>query len=51
VLDEPEKVFFYLGKAYENHDFYMFTLKTTPYLDDYRSDPRFKELLKKMDLE
>ena len=51
LLDEPDKVFFYLNKAYEQHDFYMYPLKTTPYLDDYRSDPRYKELLKKMNLE
>jgi adenylate cyclase len=51
VLNEPDKVFFYLNEAYEQHEFYLFALKTIPYLDDYRSDPRYKELLKKMNLE
>jgi len=51
VLGETEKVFFYLDKAYEKRDFSMFMLKTIPYLDDYRSDPRYAHLLKKMGLE
>jgi len=49
-LGETEKVFFYLDKAYEKRDVSMFTLKTAPYLDDYRSDPRYEQLLIKMGL-
>lgn len=49
-LGETEKVFFYLDKAYEKRDVSMFTLKTTPFLDDYRSDPRYEQLLEKMGL-
>lgn len=50
-LGETEKVFFYLDKAYEKRDVNMTILKTTPFLDDYRSDPRYDQLLKKMGLE
>jgi len=50
VLGETEKVFFFLDKAYEKRDVSMFALKTIPYLDDYRSDPRYAQLLKKMGL-
>ena len=50
VLGETEKVFFYLDKAYEKRDVGMVALKTIPYLDNYRSDPRYAQLLKKMGL-
>jgi serine/threonine protein kinase/Flp pilus assembly protein TadD len=47
---EAEKVFFYLDKAYEKRDMSMLALKTTSFLDDYRSDPRYEQLLEKMGL-
>jgi len=50
ILGETEKVFFYLHKAYKEHDMTMLALKTIPSLDDYRSDPRYEQLLKKMGL-
>jgi len=49
-LDEPDKVFFYLNNACENHDPYMFNVQASPLFDDYRSDPRYDQLLKKMGL-
>ena len=50
-LDKPDKVFFYLNNARENHDPYMFNVQMSPFFDDYRSDPRYGQLLRKMGLE
>ena len=50
TLDEKEKVFLYLDKAYEIRDVNMFWINALPFLDEYRSDPRYEQLLKKMGL-
>jgi tetratricopeptide (TPR) repeat protein len=51
VLDVPDKVFFYLNNARENHATYMFLVQISPLLDSYRSDTRYDQLLRKMGLE
>jgi serine/threonine protein kinase/Tfp pilus assembly protein PilF len=51
ALEENEQGFKWLDKAYGERDHLMCYLKVDPSLDTVRSDPRFKELLKKMNLE
>ena len=50
-LEENDLGFNFLDKAYEERDSGMCYLKVDPTLDSVRSDPRFKVLLKKMNLE
>ena len=51
ALGENDKGFERLEKAYEERDSRLRKLKTDPIFDNVRSDPRFKELLKKMGLD
>jgi tetratricopeptide (TPR) repeat protein len=51
ALGENDQGFIWLDKAYEEHDSWMCDLKVEPLLDSVRSDPRFKALLRKMNLE
>ena len=50
-LGQKEQAFKWLEKAYEERDFWMTFIKVAPPFDRLRSDPRFKILLKKMNLE
>ena len=50
-LGQNDEVFKWLEKAYEERDHWMPSLKVFPVLDSVRSDPRFKALLVKMNLE
>jgi tetratricopeptide (TPR) repeat protein len=50
-LDEEELAFEWLEKAYELHGAGLVRLRVDPALDNLRSNPRFKILLKKMNLE
>ena len=49
-LDEKDKAFELLEKGYETHASWMPYLKKDYFYDTIRSDPRFKALLKKMNL-
>ncbi|MFC2165904.1 protein kinase [Acidobacteriota bacterium] len=51
VLDEVDKGFRWLEKGYEQRDGSMAYIITEPLFDPVRTDPRFKALLKKMNLE
>jgi len=51
ALGENDKGFEWLQKAYEERDANLFKIKINPNFDTVRSDPRFKEILKKMNLE
>jgi serine/threonine protein kinase/tetratricopeptide (TPR) repeat protein len=51
ALGENNQGFKWLDNAYEEREVWMCYLKVDPKLDSVRSDPRFKELLKKMNLE
>ncbi len=50
-LGQKDQAFKWLEKAYEERDFWITFIKVAPYFDSLRSDPRFKILLKKMNLE
>jgi uncharacterized protein HemY len=48
ALGEKDQAFSYLEKAYENRDSELTRLQTNPRLDPLRSDPRFQDLLRRM---
>jgi serine/threonine-protein kinase len=50
-LGEEELAFEWLEKAYNLHEAGMVRLRVDPALDSLRQNPRFKALLKKMNLE
>jgi serine/threonine protein kinase/Flp pilus assembly protein TadD len=51
ALGEIDKSFGLLGKAYEEKDSQLVYIAEHAWFDNFRSDPRFNELLKKMNLE
>jgi adenylate cyclase len=51
VLNDYNKALTKLEKAYEMRDVWMYTLNADPTFDPIRNEPRFKALLKKMNLE
>ncbi|MFZ2054312.1 MAG: tetratricopeptide repeat protein [Candidatus Aminicenantales bacterium] len=50
-LGEKEKAFEWITKAYEEHAGQMVFIKVDPWIRNLHSDPRYKELLKKMGFE
>ena len=50
-LDEKDQAFEWLEKAYEKRSPLLIWLNVNPLFDNIRSDPRFKAILKKMNLE
>ena len=48
ALGEKDKAFSYLEKAYEDRAFDLNTLQVEPRFDPLRSDPRFQDLLRRM---
>jgi adenylate cyclase len=50
-LDEKNKAFEWLNKAFDEHDISLYDLKSNPIYDTLRGDPRFDELLKKIGFE
>ena len=50
-LGEKEKAFEWLTKAYEEHSGQMWLIKIDPWINNLHSDPRYKELLKKVGFE
>lgn len=51
ALDEKDEAFKWLEKTYQDRLSTMFQLKTDPFLDNLRSDPRFEDYLKKAGFE
>ena len=47
-LNEPDSVFYYLEKAYRERSLSL--IKTWPPFHRYRGDPRYKDLLRRMNL-
>ena len=50
-LNDYNEALNYLEKAYAQKDIWMYILKVDPTFDPIRSEPRFKELMKRMRLE
>ena len=49
-LGEKDRAFEWLGKAYEDRSYLILYLKTDPFFDPLRSDPRFSDLLSRAGL-
>lgn len=50
ALGDKQQAFEYLDKEYATGGWFLNFLKVEPYFDSLRGDPRFKELLKRMNL-
>ncbi len=50
-LDDRDKCFAWLGKAYQDHDVRLSFLRVDPKWDPVRSDPRFVSILQRIGLE
>ena len=50
-LGDIDQGFFFLEKAYEQRNVNMRFIKVSPAFDNIRSDPRYKQILRKMNLE
>ncbi len=50
-LGEKDKAFAELNKSYENREYFMVLLRVDPRLDSLRDDPRFVEIIKRMNLD
>jgi len=49
-MGETDQAFGWFDKAVEQHSFWLVWLKLDPRLDPLRSDPRFRDLLKRVGL-
>lgn len=50
ALGEKDKAFGELEKAFEEHDYLLPRIKVEPFLDPLRDDPRFRQMLKRLNL-
>jgi len=50
ALGEKDKAFVELEKAFTEHDYFLVRLKVEPFFDPLHDDPRFKEMLKRLNL-
>lgn len=50
ALGEKEQAFVELEKSYAEQDWHCHRLKTEPLMDSLRDDPRYKDLLKRMNM-
>ncbi len=50
-LDDKERTLDMLEKGWEHKDNFMTHIKVEPLFDNLRSEPRFKELLRRMHLD
>jgi serine/threonine protein kinase len=49
-MDQKQKAFEWLEKAYEEHDSGLVSLAVEPMFENIRADPRFKEIIRRMKL-
>jgi TolB-like protein len=50
ALNEKDAAFAELEKSYQARDWFLPRIKTDPFMDNLRDDPRFKDLLKRLNL-
>ncbi len=50
ALGDKDEAFAELEKAFDEHDWQLQRIKVDPFMDPLRDDPRFKAMLKRMDL-
>jgi serine/threonine-protein kinase len=50
ALGEKEAAFAELEKAFQAHDWFLPRIKTDPFMDPLRDDPRFKDLIRRIGL-
>jgi hypothetical protein len=48
ALGDKDQAFAELEKAYQNHDWFLQRIKVDPYMDPLRADPRFDEMVKRL---
>ena len=51
ALGEKDEAFFWLEQAYREHAGQLYLLNVHPFVDPLRSDPRFKDLVRRIGLE
>jgi tetratricopeptide (TPR) repeat protein len=49
-LGQKDKAFQWLDRAYQNRDYFLTFIKTDPFMDPLRDDPRFKAMLRRIGL-
>jgi predicted nucleic acid-binding protein len=49
-LGEPDEAFAWLNRAFDAHDHWLETLKVHPAIDTLRGDPRYEELMGRINL-
>jgi tetratricopeptide (TPR) repeat protein len=49
-LGDKEAAFAELEKSFQNHDWFLAKLKTDPFMDPLRDDPRFDAMVKRLNL-
>ena len=50
LLGDKNAAFAELEKSYQNRDWFLQRLKTDPFIEPLRADPRYKEMLKRLNL-
>jgi hypothetical protein len=50
ALGEKDAAFAELEKAYQAHDWFIQRLRSDPYMDPLRDDPRFKDMVRRLGL-
>jgi hypothetical protein len=50
LLGNRDEAFKWLEEAYQDHGFHLIYLKVSPDFDNLRSDPRYADLLRRMNL-
>jgi len=49
-VGQRDEAFAKLEKAYQEHDWFLMRLRVDPMMDSLRDNPRFKEMLKRLNL-
>lgn len=49
-LGDKDAAFVQLEKSYKNRDWFLQRLKTDPFMEQLRGDPRYMEMLKRLNL-